>query len=193
MDTAVIQIKRIAGALGAEITGMDLRDLTDDVFELIHDALLENEVIFFRDQNISPAHHKAFAMRFGKLQTHLAYPHVEGFPELTILENTKENPSKIEKWHHDMTFKSHPPLGSILHAQEIPEYGGDMLFSSMSAAYEALSDNMQRFLSGLSAVHDFAFGFQESLNEPGGRERLKQAWQDYPPVEHPLICTHPLT
>ncbi len=194
METAVIQIKKTAGALGAEILGVDLRQtITDDVFRLIHEALIEHQVIFFRDQDIVPAQHKGLAMRFGKLQTHPAYPHVKGFPEISILENTKENPSKIELWHHDMTFKQFPPLGSILHAQHVPDAGGDTLFSSMSAAFEALSDKWQHFLSGLTAIHDFAYGFKESLAEPGGRERLKQALIDNPPVEHPVIRTHPVS
>ncbi|GIV32870.1 MAG: alpha-ketoglutarate-dependent taurine dioxygenase [Chitinophagales bacterium] len=194
METQVIQVKKIAGALGAEIQGIDLREpITDEIFTILHDALIEHQVIFFRNQNITPAQHKALAQRFGKLQTHPAYPHVKDYPEISILENTKENPSKIELWHHDMTFKLNPPLGSILLARHVPEAGGDTLFSSMSAAYEALSDKWQHFLSGLTAVHDFAHGFKESLAEPGGRERLKQALIDNPPVEHPVIRTHPVS
>ncbi len=189
-----MQAQKIAGALGAELHGIDLtQPITDEVFQFIHENLLEHEVIFFHNQNISPAQHKALAERFGILQTHPAYPTVEGFPMLSILESTAENPSKIEKWHHDMTFKPSPPLGSVLHAQQIPPYGGDTLFASMSVAFEALSDKMQQFLSGLTAIHDFAFGFKESLAEPGGQERLKQALLDNPPVEHPVIRTHPVT
>ncbi|HHZ81725.1 MAG TPA: taurine dioxygenase [Flavobacteriales bacterium] len=189
-----IQINKIAHALGAEISGIDLRQpLTDEIFEELHAALCEHFVIFFRDQNLTPAQHKQFALRFGALQTHPAYPTVEGFPEITILENDKDNPSKIEKWHIDMTFRKRPPLGSILHAKSVPAVGGDTMWASMYAAYKGLSDAMQHFLSGLTAIHDFAFGFQESLAEPGGRERLKQALKDNPPVEHPVIRTHQVT
>jgi len=164
-----IQINKIAHALGAEISGIDLRQpLTDEIFEELHAALCEHFVIFFRDQNLTPAQHKQFALRFGALQTHPAYPTVEGFPEITILENDKDNPSKIEKWHIDMTFRKRPPLGSILHAKSVPAVGGDTMWASMYAAYKGLSDAMQHFLSGLTAIHDFAFGFQESLAEPGG-------------------------
>ena len=115
------------------------------------------------------------------------------YPQLTILENDADNPSKIEMWHTDMTFRPCPPLGSILHGVIIPEKGGDTMFASMSAAYEGLSSHMQSFLDGLVAVHDFSFGFKESLAEEGGRERLADMVRDNPPVEHPVIRTHPVS
>ncbi|MCB1693224.1 MAG: TauD/TfdA family dioxygenase, partial [Pseudomonadales bacterium] len=161
-----MSISACAGALGAEISGIDLcATLTEGDVAAIRDALLEYEVIFFRDQPMSPANHAALADIFGKPQRHEAYPHVEGFPQITILENDEANPSKIEMWHRDMTFRAHPPIGSILHGVVIPERGGDTLFASMSAAYEGLSDSMQRFLSDLVGIHDFRFGFKESLEE----------------------------
>ena len=132
-------------ALGATIQEIDLREpLDEDLTAFISQALAENEVIFFRDQEISPQQHKDFALRFGKLQSHPVYPTVEGFPEITILENDEENPSKIEKWHTDMTFKQIPPLGSILLGKVIPKKGGDTLFSSLSAAFSDLSKEMKR-------------------------------------------------
>lgn len=181
-----------AGALGAEISGIDLGEpLGETTFSALKTALLEHEVLFFRDQPMSPEAHALLANKFGKPQLHEAYPHVEGFPQLTILENDEANPSKIEMWHTDMTFRPHPPIGSILHGVVIPEKGGDTLFASMSAAYEGLSDKMQSFVSGLTAIHDFSFGFKESLEEPGGRERLAQMVADNPPVEHPVVRIHP--
>jgi len=189
-----IRVTKIAGALGAEITGIDLtQTITDNLFSSIKNAFLAHQVIFFRDQDISPAQHHALASRFGPLQAHPAYPHIEGYPELTILESTPENPTKIEKWHTDMTFGPRPPMGSILHGVELPPFGGDTMWSSMSAAFEGLSLKMQEFLEGLTAVHDFAFGFKESLAEPGGPERLQQAMAANPPVVHPVIRTHPET
>ena len=137
--------------------------------------------------------HKRVASLFGDLQTHPAYPTVEGFPEITILENDKENPSKIEEWHSDMTFKKNPPLGSILIGKIIPEIGGDTLFSSLSKAYDDLSDQWKNKLTNLDAIHSFEFGFKESLEEKGGRERLSSALKENPPVSHPVIKTHPLT
>ena len=186
-------VQPIAGALGAELHGVDLcTDLSDAVLAEIRRLLLEHQVIFFRDQDISPAQHKALAESFGPLQTHPAYDTIEGYPEITILESTAENPSKIEAWHTDMTFRKHPPLGAVLRSKIIPARGGDTLWASMSAAYDGLSGSMQEFLSGLTAEHDFSYGFKESLAEPGGAERLAQAVADNPPVTHSCDpCSHP--
>ena len=182
----------VAGALGAEITGIDLtRELDEATLREIRRLLVEHQVIFFRDQDITPAQHKALALSFGPLQTHPAYATVESFPEITILESTADKPTKIEAWHTDMTFREHPPLGAVLRSLIVPERGGDTLWSSMTAAYDGLSPAMQQFLAGLTAVHDFSHGFKESLAEPGGRERLADAVATYPPVRHPVIRSHP--
>ena len=190
----MFQVKPIAAALGAELHGVDLcQDLSSDVYAEIRRLLIEHQVIFFRDQDISSAQHKALAESFGPVQTHPAYETVDGFPEITILESTADKPSKIEVWHSDMTFRKHPPLGSVLRSKICPPKGGDTMWASMTAAYDALSPGMQNFLSELSAEHDFSYGFKESLAEPGGRERLAQAVADNPPVIHPVIRTHPET
>lgn len=184
----------LGGAIGAELHGVDLAAGVDQrVYDEIRRLMLQYGVVFFRDQNISPAQHKALAESFGPLQTHPAYATVDGFPEITILESTSEKPTKIEAWHTDMTFRQHPPLGTVLRSKVIPEKGGDTLWSSTVAAFKALSPAMQEFLSGLTAVHDFSWGFKESLAEAGGRERLAQAVLDNPPVEHPVVRTHPET
>ena len=181
-------------ALGATIHEIDLREpLDESLTAFISQALAENEVIFFRDQDISPQQHKDFALRFGKLQSHPVYPTIEGFPEITILENDEDNPSKIEKWHTDMTFKQTPPLGSILLGKVIPKKGGDTLFASLSAAFSDLPKEMRESLQAMNAIHSFEHGFKESLSEPYGREKLSQALKDNPPVEHPVIRTHPIT
>ncbi len=190
----MLDIRPVAGALGAEIHGVNLREpITDSLYGAIREALVKYQVIFFREQPIQPSHQKALANCFGPLQTHPAYSTVEGFPEITILESTAEKPTKIEKWHTDMTFRPHPPMGTMLRSRVIPEKGGDTLYASMTAAYEALSAPMQSLLEGLSAIHDFAHGFRESLAEPGGGERLRQVLEDNPPVTHPVIRTHPET
>jgi taurine dioxygenase len=184
----------MAGALGAEILGIDLsQDMTADRASQIRKLLNEYEVIFFRDQDISPQHQKALALSFGPLQTHPAYATVENFPEISILESTAEKPTRIEAWHSDMTFRAHPPMGTVLKSEIIPPKGGDTLWSSMTAAYDGLSQPMQAFLGQLTAVHDFSHGFKESLAEPGGRERLADAIAANPPVRHPVIRVHPET
>ena len=190
----MLDIKPVAGALGAEVHGLDLsQELSTENGLRIRKLLNEYEVIFFRDQDIGPARQKALALSFGPLQTHPAYHTIEGFPEITILESTAERPSKIEAWHSDMTFRQHPPMGTILKAVTVPPKGGDTLWSSMTAAYNGLSFAMQKFLEGLTAVHDFSHGFKESLAEPGGKERLADAVTANPPVRHPVIRTHPET
>ena len=181
-------------ALGATIADIDLKQPLDEkLTTFIAKALAENEVIFFRDQDITPEQHRAFALNFGQLQSHPVYPTIKGFPEITILENDEKNPSKIEKWHTDMTFKKIPPLGSILLGKVIPEKGGDTLFASLSAAYSDLPADLKQSLEEMTAVHSFEYGFKESLAEPYGREKLAQALIDNPPVEHPVVCTHPVT
>ena len=188
----MITAKPIAGALGAEIEGINLtQSLCQDDYKQIRKLLIEHEVIFFRNQDISPAQQKDLAHSFGPLQTHPAYETVEGFPEITILESTAHKPTKIEAWHSDMTFRLHPPIASVLCSKIIPERGGDTLWASATAAYEHLSEKMKGFLDGLYAVHDFRHGFKESLEEEGGAERLAQTVKDNPPVEHSVIQIHP--
>ena len=190
----MLDIKPVAGALGAEIYGMNLsRELGEDDFLRVRKLLNEYQVIFFRGAAISPANMKALALSFGPVQPHPAYETVVGFPEITILESTPEKPTKIEAWHTDMTFLERPPMATMLRSVVIPPRGGDTLWSSMTAAYEGLSFSMQNFLGELTAVHDFSHGFKESLAEPGGRERLAAAVAANPPVRHPVIRTHPET
>tara|TARA_R100001480_G_scaffold86514_7_gene94133 strand:- start:733 stop:1557 length:825 start_codon:yes stop_codon:yes gene_type:complete len=190
----MFDVTPLAGALGAEISGIDLaQDLVPDQVTELRRLLNEHEVIFFRDQNINPGRQHALASCFGPLQTHPAYATIEGFPEITILESTPEKPTKIEAWHSDMTFRQHPPQATVLKSVIIPARGGDTLWASMTAAYNALSTPMQQLLAGLVAVHDFSWGFKESLAEPGGRERLANAVAANPPVRHPVIRTHPET
>lgn len=187
-----MQVEAYSGALGATVSGLDLtQPLSDSALGELRQALLDFEVLFFRDQPLAAEDHARLADYFGPPQKHEAYDHVPGYPQITILENDADRPSKIEMWHTDMTFRQHPPLGSILHGVIIPEKGGDTMFASMSAAYQGLSDQMQKLLSGLTAVHDFSYGFKESLVEPGGQERLAPMVRDNPPVEHPIVRVHP--
>ncbi|ACY18676.1 TauD/TfdA dioxygenase family protein [Haliangium ochraceum] len=178
-------------ALGAEVSGVDLtQPLDDDALAIVRGGLLEHQVLFFREQALTPAQHLAFARRFGEPVGHPAYPHVDGYPAINILENTPERPPKIDTWHTDMTFLERPPLGSILRGVVIPR-GGDTQWASLALAWDALSARMQRYLEGLEALHSFAHGFRHSLAEPGGFERLERAVRDNPPVRHPVMRVHP--
>ena len=171
---------------------MSLADVAQDagLFARLHGLALEYEVLFFRGQRIEPQDFQAFARCFGPVLGHPAYTTVAGTEDVQILESTPEAPTKIEEWHSDMTFSATPPTFTLLHGRVIPEYGGDTLWASATAAYGALSEPMRQLLDPLQAVHDFRHGFRESLAEPGGEERLAGAVAANPPVSHPVIRTH---
>jgi len=190
-----LRIDKAAGAIGAYVKDVSLADAADSsaAFQALREALLEHQVLFLRDQDITPMQYQAFARRFGQVEGHPAYRTVEDAPDVQILESTAEAPSKIELWHTDMTFRPTPPSITLLHGQIIPAYGGDTLWASIGAAYEGLSEPMRLLLDGLEAVHDFRHGFQESLAEPGGADRLAGAIAENPPVTHPVIVEHPET
>ena len=191
----MVQVKRAAAAIGAYVSGVALQDAVDDaaLFSRLRHLLLEHEVLFFPAQPLTAAQLEAVARRFGLLLDHPAYPIAAGAQHVHILESTPEAPTKIEMWHSDMTFSAAPPALTLVHGQIIPEYGGDTLWASATAAYEALSPSLKTMLDGLCAVHDFRHGFRESLAEPGGAERLAGAIAANPPVRHPVVRTHPET
>ncbi len=191
----VLQVKKAAGTLGAYLEGVDLATImrADDLFLQVKTAVLEHEVVFIRDQRISAPVFENFAQGFGPVLVHPAYGTVADAPDVQVLESTPDKPSKIEAWHSDMTFSLTPPTFTLLHGKTIPEYGGDTLWRSATAAYQALSEMMREFLGGLRAVHDFRHGFQESLAEPGGEDRLAGAVASNPAVSHPVVRTHPET
>lgn len=190
----MLRFERLTPHIGAIVSGADLsRSLAAQEVAEFEQALAEYGVLFFRDQNLTPQQQRDFAAAFGPLHGHPAYATVAGVPEVTILESTAEKPTLIEQWHSDMTFRTEPPLGTLLLARIIPETGGDTQWASMTAAFEGLSDAMQSLLSSLTAVHDFSFGFKESLAAPGGRERLADALAAHPPVQHPVVTRHPVS
>ena len=196
MTSTAIEIRPMNPVIGAEISGVDLgQPLGNRLFQEIHDALLRHLVIFFRDQELTPAQHAAFSRRFGPLHIHPFYPSLEGEREVMVLEADETYSLANDIWHSDVSFAERPPMGSVLLARQVPDSGGDTMWANMYAAYEALSDRMQQFLSGLTAVHDYAHGFApDQLRDPRkAAEDLAKARADYPPVEHPVIRTHPAT
>ncbi|WP_293676324.1 TauD/TfdA family dioxygenase [uncultured Phenylobacterium sp.] len=192
-----LTVRRVAGALGAEISGLDLaRPLTDAVVAAIRQALVEHQVIFFRDQDLTPAQQTAFGARFGPLNIH---PYVAGMadhPE--VMEIIKEPSDKINfggGWHSDMSFLQTPAIGSILYALEVPQYGGDTLFASQAAAYDALSDGLKATLERLSAVHSAAREYSAQGHSAQKRSSMSVAEADGYVGEfiHPMVLTHPET
>ena len=186
-----LHVEPIAGALGAVASGVDLRDLDDAAFAALHAAWLEHQVLFLRDQDLTPEQHKAFGRRFGALQVHpfLHSRAGEGHPEIVVLESDETRPYVAAGWHTDVTFVETPPLASILRAVEVPGFGGDTLWSSCGAAYDALSDTMKRMLDGLVAVHDTAKTFSRGAYPA---EKHPDA-EKTPRAVHPVVRTHPET
>ena len=182
-----------SGSLGAYLEGVQLHDIivSESAASEFRQALVEREVLFMRGQDQDPIILAEFARRFGAVLDHEAYIKTSETEEVQILESTAEKPSKIEKWHSDMTFMKSPPNFTVLQARVVPAYGGDTLWASATLAFKNLSSAMRQFLSGLTAEHDFRKGFEESLAEPGGEDRLKGLLANHPPVTHPLIRTHP--
>ncbi len=184
-----LSVRKLAPAIGAELEGIDLTlPLSNERFQEIHEALLDNLVIFFRDQDLTPAQHKALGQRFGGLHIHPAPLGVlEGDPEIIIVQ-ADQNSRQVagELWHSDVSCDVHPPMASILHLKEVPSVGGDTLFANMYAAYEELSNSMQHFLAGLTAVHDGGRNYS-------GREPSSSREDGYPRAEHPVVRTHPIT
>jgi taurine dioxygenase len=185
-----ITITKLTPIIGAEIGGVDLsKPLGNRALDEIHRALAENLVVFFRDQHITPDQHVAFGRRFGDLHIHPAAPHEPGRPELMIIHADKDSPrANGEGWHSDVSCDVEPPMGSILYIRECPPVGGDTLFASMYAAYEALSDRMKRYLDGLTAIHDGEDSYRGTYANYGIQDK-----QTYPRAEHPVVRTHPVT
>jgi taurine dioxygenase len=191
MAAQTIRVRRLAGALGAEIEGLDLSQPLDDPTQKeIHDAWMEHQVLFLRGHRITREQHKDFARRFGDLHVHPVLQPLagEGHPEIVVLESNEKLPFVADAWHSDVTFERKPPMGSILRAAVAPDFGGDTMWTSMYAAYEALSDSMQRFLSGLRALHKGDF-FNYIAEDDARRRALAR---DDGAV-HPVIRTHPVT
>lgn len=190
-----LTIRRVAGALGAEISGVDLaQDLPDGVVAEIRAALVEHQVIFFRDQDLSPARQVAFGRRFGPLNIHPYVRGMEGYPE--VMEIIKEPGDRTNfggGWHSDTSFLERPAIGSILHAIELPEWGGDTLFSSQVAAYEALSPGMKATLEGLRAVHSAGREYSAQGHSAQKRSSMSVAEAEGAVGEfiHPVVLAHP--
>lgn len=189
-----MQIRRIAGALGAELSGLDLaRDLSPGLAQQIKAAWHEHLVIFIRDQPLSPAQFMAFAQAMGEP---IDYPFVQGLPgfpkiiEVKKLEHETVNFGGI--WHSDTAYLAEPPMGSMLLARELPPYGGDTLFANQYLAYEALSATMQTMITPLVGINSSAKADVSRTREDRLRSDGRDARTEYC-AEHPIVRTHPLT
>ena len=185
-----IGVDKLTPIIGAEISGADLSGtLSNRQMDEIHRALAENAVIFFRDQILTQEQHLAFGRNFGELHLHPAAPHAPGHPELMIIHADKGSPrANGEGWHSDVSCDTEPPMGSILYIKQTPPKGGDTLFSSMVAAYEALSDRMKAYLDGMTSLHDGEDAYRGTYKNAGMQDKPV-----YPRAEHPVVRTHPVT
>ncbi len=194
LSTRTITVTPIAGALGAEISGVDLSvDLDDDVVAEIRSAWLEHLVVFFRDQPISDEQFVRLAKRFGPIGAYPLVPGIPGHPEIiAVLKEPHETVNFGGIWHSDTTYLERPPMATMLLAREIPPYGGDTLFANQYAAYDALSPKLREILDGLRAVNSSARADVSKTREDRIRGLEGVEPQDFESV-HPVVRTHPET
>jgi len=194
-----ITVTPVAGALGAEIAGVDLTESIDEeTFGAIHQALLDHLVIFFRDQPMTPEQHIAFGERFGTLHVHPYIPNLEGYPQVIKLESADTGPGEMayqsNTWHTDLTYEANPPMASILRGIEIPEAGGDTMWNNLYAAYEGLSAPLRKMADGLTAIHNIVTSMPaDFMDQSWAPKQLERLQQITPAVEHPVVRTHPET
>ena len=187
MDTSTsyrhIECTPLAPHAGAEISGVDLsRPLRPEVVADVRKALVDHGVIGFRNQTLDVEQQIAFAAQFGKLYIHPVADLSSKHPEiLPVYCDEKSTKALGEDWHSDASCDGEPPMGSILQLQEMPKTGGDTMFASMYAAYDALSDSMKRMLADLTAVHDGGHVFRRRFDKN----------RHYPTTEHPVVIRHP--
>ncbi|MBI6547945.1 taurine dioxygenase [Xenorhabdus lircayensis] len=191
-----LTINPLGPHIGALVEGIpSIASLSDKQFEQLHQALLEHQVLFLREQPITPLQQRNLALRFGDLHIHPIYPSTPESKEILVLDSHNKKPLNNDHWHTDVTFIETPPMGAILAAKHVPPFGGDTAWSSGIRAYETLSEPLRGLLSGLKAEHDFTKAFPEYQYHDSAEDH--QHWlagkAKNPPVIHPVIRTHPMT
>lgn len=188
-----LTVRRMTGGCGAEVLGVNLAELSNSDWQGVRDAYREHGVIFFRDQHLTPEDHIAFARRWGPIDINRFFKADGDYPE--IAEVSKEPDQKLNiggGWHTDHSYDEIPAMGSILVARELPAFGGDTLFASMYAAYEALSDGLKESLARLRAVHSsrHVFGANAGYKATDLEDRFGNEDQVGDAV-HPVVISHP--
>ena len=190
-----MRVERVAGALGAEVSGVDLsKELSDGAVKALRAAWLEHLVLFFRDQPVTPAQFLAFARRLGEP---VEYPFVKGLddvPEIIpVLKLEHEQINFGGVWHSDTTYLDVPPMASMLVAREVPPAGGDTLFANMYLAYDTLSDGLKRTLEGLNGVASSAKADASRTREDRLRDSARADAKKEYVASHPVVRVHPET
>ena len=187
---------RVSPALGAIVSGVDFtQEQTRGSIERLEALLIEHQVLFFRDSPITPQQQSQFAAQFGSLHVHPIYPVLPELPEIMLIDTHEGFLPDNDNWHTDVTFSATPPMAGILAAKSLPASGGDTLWSSMSAAYLALSEPLQDLLGGLTAQHSVAKSFpaERWQSDPNFKARYDRAVAKHPPVNHPVVRIHPVS
>ena len=187
--TQTLRVDPVSPVIGAEVSGIDLSTSLDDAtVRALENALAQHLVLFFRGQDLTFAQHKAFGRRFGELHVHPAAPKDADHLEVLVVHGDDKVPFVAGSlWHSDVSCDTEPPMGSILRIVQVPSSGGDTLFASMYAAFDALSDRMQQLLCGLTAIHEG----EQYYRDRYGSADLRDA--THPVAEHPVVRTHPVT
>lgn len=192
-----MRVVPVSGALGAEVRDVDLRSLDRDQLREVLDVLHRYEVIFFRGAGLTAEEHMSVAAQFGEI-TIFPTSRLRGAtrPTFQVITDGPDSPPEADYWHTDVTWVAEPPKYALLHAEVVPERGGDTLWASMTAAYDALSPTMRRLLTGLDVRHDcqsFIDGLRRKSRGTEDDQLVTTLRETYPPVTHPLIRTHPET
>lgn len=190
----MIEFHPMGPVFGARVTGVDLGRLSDAGFAEIRAALNQHEVLVFPDQPIGTDDQIAFGRRFGELTVSPFSPNADDRAELIVLDNHPDSARPLtDIWHSDETFRETPPLTTILRARIVPEFGGDTMFASMTAAYEGLSERMKHYLAGTTALHGFGRFGQLLRQDPERRHLLHRVENELPMPHHPVVRVHPET
>ncbi|MBL4721340.1 MAG: TauD/TfdA family dioxygenase [Alphaproteobacteria bacterium] len=188
-----IEVARLGYNLGGGVSGVDLsQSLDSGSIQAINHALLENEVLVFRDQDITQDQFMEFGRAFGELTVSPFSPNSEDRPELIILDNHRDNPPKLtDNWHSDETFRETPPKATMLRAVISPKIGGDTMFASMTAAYAGLGDQTQRLIGDLRFLVDFTPFRRVFGNDADSQHKLREIEKEHPIRSHPMVRVHP--
>jgi taurine dioxygenase len=216
-----IEVTPATPTIGAYISGVDLNSIrSEDVYEEIKAALWQHAVVFFRGQKMTPDAYLKLGSRFGDMEEHEFFPHIPGHPQIQLISHEGTDNPETDRWHTDVTFRKRPNMVSILRITDLPPSGGDTMWASTAAAFEALGPELQQMLMSLKAEHDLPFHFRRinAVQRLMERQRLAQSKkggmvssmmsakeldlaladreckliQDNPSVEHPAVITHPI-
>ncbi len=191
---STVEITPLTAAIGAEVSGVDLREeLTDVDVKVLRQALLDHLVLFFRDQPVTDDEQIVFALRFGPMHVSPLQTVHQDAPEIVVLDQVHPQGEGADEWHSDNTFLAEPPMGSILRVVQLPAVGGDTCFASMYAAYEGLSPAMRDLVDGLRVVHDITNPLKKAIRDGHSTLDLGAMQEKCPPVEHNVVVTHPET